>query len=92
VPHSANSFLHGLTEKFGVQISATLLAGFRGFYCYAMSLGVRILSDAGNLPRHFHVWLVSSDGELVFVVKLPCHDGLGKVTPNAGQLVTEVAV
>jgi hypothetical protein len=73
-----------------MQIVTLLLSGFILFHRYAIPIGVSVVPDAGDLPRHFDVRITRSNHKPVGRDLLG-HDGLREL-PNHRQLISEIPI
>jgi hypothetical protein len=90
IPRPEHAFLFRCAEQFGIQIRSTFLRRFLLLDRNAVSVGPRVLPDAGDLPRDLHVRFVTLDGEPV-IGHLAGHDGLRELSHNC-ELIPEIAV
>jgi hypothetical protein len=82
-------FFRGAVQ-FRVDVVSTLAAALLRFDLHGVSVGPGIVSNAGYLPGHFDIRLVSSNSKFVSG-DLAADDGLSELSHD-GQLIAEITI
>src|SRR5580698_6382940 len=88
--HLADTRFAFVTKQFRMEIVTLVRWNLVHLHLDAMRVGPSVLTDAGDLPGNFHVWLVGLDGECV-IRNLGSNPGLSGLADGC-ELIAEFGV